>query len=80
MNGKYAAACQNYIYDPETTTTIVLRPFFWDYPGEPVPEEKLLNFMVQGKIYRGKQTDHPAGCHSIWTNQTYITHKVAEIL
>ena len=22
-----------------TTTTIVLRPFVWDYPGEPVPEE-----------------------------------------
>jgi len=23
----------------QTTTTIVLRPFVWDYPGEPVPEE-----------------------------------------
>jgi len=24
---------------------------FWDYPGEPVPEEKiLLDFMVQGEI------------------------------
>jgi len=22
-----------------TTTTTVLRPFFWDHPGEPVPEE-----------------------------------------
>jgi len=22
-----------------TITTTVLRPFFWDYPGEPVPEE-----------------------------------------
>jgi len=21
------------------TTTIILRPFVWDYPGEPVPEE-----------------------------------------
>jgi len=25
--------------------------------------------MVQGKINRGRQTDHPAGCHSIQTNQ-----------
>ena len=24
-----------------TTTTIVLRSFVWDYPGEPVPEETL---------------------------------------
>jgi len=39
------------------------------FPGEPVPEEKLLDFLVQGKINRGRQTDHPAGRHSIWTNQ-----------
>jgi len=25
--------------------------------------------MVQGKINRGRQTDHPNGRHSIWTNQ-----------
>jgi len=25
--------------------------------------------MVQGKINRGRHTDHPAGRHSIWTNQ-----------
>jgi len=30
---------------------------------------ELLDFMVQGKINRGRQTDHPAGRHSIWTNQ-----------
>jgi len=50
-------------------TTTVLRPFFRDYPGEPVPEEKRLDFMVQGKINRGRHTNHPAGCHSIQTNQ-----------
>jgi len=52
-----------------TTTTTVLRPFFKDYPGEPVPEKKLLDFMVQGKINRGRHTDHPAGRHSNRTNQ-----------
>jgi len=31
-------------------------PFFWDYPGEPVPEEKLLDFMVQGQTNRGRDT------------------------
>ena len=53
----------------DTTTTTILRPFFRDYLGEPVPEEKLLDFMVQGKINRGRHTDHPAGRHSIRTNQ-----------
>jgi len=51
------------------TTTTILRPFFRDYPHEPVPEEKLLDFMVQGKINRGRHTNHLAGCHSIRTNQ-----------
>jgi len=49
--------------------TTVLRLFFRDHPGEPVPEENFLDFMVQGKIDRGRHTDHPAGCHSIRTNQ-----------
>jgi len=30
---------------------------------------ELLDFMVQGKINRGRHTDNPAGRHSIWTNQ-----------
>ena len=30
---------------------------------------ELLDFMVQGKINRGRHTDHPAGRHSIQTNQ-----------
>jgi len=46
------------------TTTTVSRPFFRDHPGELVPEENL----VQGKINRGRHTDHLAG-HSIRTNQ-----------
>jgi len=30
---------------------------------------ELLDFKVQGKINRGRHTDHPAGRHSIRTNQ-----------
>jgi len=51
-------------------TTTVLQPFFWDDPGELVPEDKLLDFRVQGKINRGRHTDLLAGRHSVWTNQT----------
>jgi len=51
-----------------TTTTTVLRPFFRDHPGEPVPEEKLLDFMEQGMINRNRHDNHPASRHSIQTN------------
>jgi len=51
------------------STTIISRPFFRDHPGEPVPEENLWTYMVQGKINGGRHTDHPAGRHSIQSNQ-----------
>ena len=38
-------------------------------PGWAGARRELLDFMVQGKINRGRHTDHPAGRHSIWTNQ-----------
>ena len=42
---------------------------FQDHPGWAGARRELLDFMVQGKINRGRHTDHPAGCHSIRTNQ-----------
>jgi len=38
-------------------------------PGWATARRELLDFMVQGKINRGRHTDHLAGRHSIWTNQ-----------
>jgi len=32
---------QIFVFKTTTTATTVLRPFVWDYPGEPVPEETL---------------------------------------
>ena len=53
---------------PDTTT--ILRPFFRDHPGwAGARRELLVDFMVQGEINRGRHTDHPAGRHSIRTNQ-----------
>jgi len=49
-------------------TTTVLRPFFRDTLGEPVPE-RTSGLYGQGNTNRGRNTDHPAGHHSIWTNQ-----------
>jgi len=42
------------------------------FPGSPAwpgARRELLHFMVQGKINRGRHTNHPAKRHSIWTNQ-----------
>ena len=57
-----------------TQTHNHLRLFFWDYPGEPVPEESLLlDFVVQGKITEADTPTVtiriPDGHHSVWTNQ-----------
>ena len=38
-------------------------------PGWAGARRELLDFMAQGEINRGRHTDHPAGCHSIRTNQ-----------
>jgi len=38
-------------------------------PGWAGARREFLDFMVQGKIDRGRHTDHPAGRHSIRTNQ-----------
>ena len=48
------------------------QPFYGPFPGPPGwagARRELLDFMVQGKINRGRHTDHPAGHHSIRTNQ-----------
>jgi len=42
---------------------------FLGSPGWASARRKLLDFMVQGKINRGRHTDHLAGRHSIRTNQ-----------
>ena len=38
-------------------------------PGWAGARRELLDFVVQGKINRGRHTDHPPRRHSIWTNQ-----------
>jgi len=48
------------------------QPFYGPFLGPPGwagARRELLDFMVQGKINRGRHTDHLAGCHSIQTNK-----------
>jgi len=42
---------------------------FPEPPGWASARRELVDFMVQGKINRGRHTDHPDGCHSIRTKQ-----------
>jgi len=61
----------------KTSVTIIVydhnhNRFMALFPGPPrsaSARRELLDFMVQGKINRGRHTDHPAGHHSIRTNQ-----------
>jgi len=48
------------------TTTTVLQTFFWDHPGELVPEDNLWTLRCKGRL---TDTNHPAGHHSIRTKQ-----------
>jgi len=52
-----------------TTTTVCFTALFPGPPGRAGARRELLDFMVQGKINRGRHTDYPAGRHSIRTNQ-----------
>jgi len=55
-----------------TQTHTHTQPFYGPFPGPPRwagARRELLDFMVQGKINRGRHTDQPAGRHSIQTNQ-----------
>jgi len=53
---------------PAHQKTTVLRPFFRDHPGEPVPEENFWTLWCRGRLTEA-DTDHPVGRHSICTNQ-----------
>jgi len=60
-------------------TTITPLPFYGPFPGPPGSagaRKELLDFMVQEEINRGRHTDHPAGCHSIWTKQCPLHHPI----
>ena len=52
-------------------TTTILRPFFRDHPGELVPEENFSTVWCKGRLTEA-DINHPAGRHSIRTNQCQL--------
>ena len=66
-----AVCCQSLLKSKTYTHTHTHNHFTALFPGTPgwaSARRELLYFMVQGKIYRGRHTDHAAGHHSIQTN------------
>jgi len=55
----------------KTHTTTVLRPFFRDHPGEPVPEQNFWTLWCKGRLTEAecRHIDHLDGHHSIRTKQ-----------
>jgi len=56
-----------------TQSHIHTHPFYGTFPGLPwqagIRRNLLMDFMVKGKINRGRHTDRPAGRHSMRTNR-----------
>jgi len=50
-------------------TTTILWLFFRDHPGEPGPEQNFWTLWCKGRLTEADTLDHPAGHHSIQTNQ-----------
>jgi len=50
-------------------TTTILRPFFWDHPGESVPEENFWTLWCKGRLTEADTQDNMAERHSVPTTR-----------
>ena len=58
-----------FMHHQDTHTHNRFTALFPGPPGRAAARRELLDFVVQGKINRGRHTDHPVGRHSIRTKQ-----------
>jgi len=58
-------------------TTTVLRPFFRDHPGDPVPEENIWTLWCKGRLTR--QTHRPSGWAPLHPDQPVPTSTILPI-
>jgi len=65
----FSRRCVTFAWCCHTHTHDHFTALFPGPPGWAGARSELLDFIVQGKINRGRHTDHPTGCHSIRTNQ-----------
>ena len=69
LSGTDSSAFKKLVFSRTSTIITVLRPISGTTRVSRCQKRTFGLYMVQGKINRGRHTDHPAGCHSIRTNQ-----------
>jgi len=57
-----------------TTTTTILWPFFWDYPGEPVPEENFWTLLCMGRLTEADTLTIRLGTTPSGLTSAYLHH------
>jgi len=57
-----------------TTTTTILRPFFWDYPGEPVPEQNFWTLWYKGRLTEADTPTIRMGATPSGLSSAYLHH------
>jgi len=57
-----------------TCTTTVLRPFFWDHPGEPVPEENFWTSWCKGRLREADTLAIRLGATPSGLTSAYLQH------
>ena len=82
LTGKtlHCFACQSTIittfpsHSNNTTTTTILRPFFRDHPGEPVPEENFWTLWFKGRLTEADTPTIRLGCTPSGLTSAYLNH------
>jgi len=64
----------SYATDYHTPTTTVLRPFFQDHPGEPVPEENLWTLWRKGRLTEADTQTIWLGATPSWLSSANLHH------
>jgi len=63
---------------PSQTTTTVLRPFFRDHPGEPVPEENFWTLWCKGRLTEADTSTIRLGTTSSGLTSAHLHHPPKE--
>jgi len=61
-------------YNFGTTTTTVLRPFFWDHPREPVPEENFWTLWCKGRLTEADTLTNQLGATPSRLTSAHLHH------
>jgi len=56
------------------STTTILRPFFQDHPGEPVPEENFWTLRCNGRLTEADTPTIQLGATPSWLTSAHLHH------